>query len=275
MSNTVVSIGIDLGTTNTLVVVLNRGRMKNLRLGQNLELESVLYVDEDIVTGHIAKQKGIINPKNVIKSSKNFMGDFDKKWKIENYELSPTDVATEILKVVKENVKKKLKLKEEDIIEAVITVPETFNLNQKAETKKAGEKAGLKVKRIITESVAAAIAYGSELDTIEKIFVIDLGNETFDVTLLEINSKEDKYITLATGGDRKLGGDNFENLILIKLIGYIKENLGINWSILEESQNYFELKNQVSYIMERLAEEETSEPIVVDFFIYNREFPKI
>lgn len=280
MANGTTSIGIDLGTTNTLVSVFEKGKIKCLKFGNSEMLQSVIYIDEEsdeITVGQKAKNKGMSNPKNVIKSSKTYMGDFNKKWKIGKYELSPTDVATEILKAVKENVQKKLKLEEDEIIEAVITVPETFNSNQKDETKKAGERAGLKIKRILTEPVAAAIAYGRELENKEKIFVVDLGGGTFDVTLLEADSKEEKYTTLVTDGDRKLGGDNFEEAILIKLIEYAKEDIGVDLTSLENSglpkNDYYALVSKLQIEAENikigLSDEERYEVRLVNFCYYS------
>ncbi|MGL5356227.1 MAG: Hsp70 family protein [Cetobacterium sp.] len=231
-----IKIGIDLGTTNTLVATEQKGKIKCFKFSGSDSLKSVLfYSDEVLEIGSRAAKKGLINPKNRIKSSKTFMGDFSKKWEIENKIFTPTDVACEILKEVREKVVQKLKLDSTKEIEAVITVPAYFTSNQIDETKKAAERANLKVIRIITEPVAAAIAYGIETGKDEKLFIVDLGGGTFDVTILEANVSNNIYETIAIDGDKKLGGDDFDEVILKLFIKKIKEDTGLDLSTFKNS----------------------------------------
>ena len=165
--------GIDLGTTNTLACFLNsKGKLELIRFGGKKMLPSVLYVGEDgkMLIGAAARKNGVIDPLNVIRSSKTYMADFKKTWTVGGRTFTPTDVATEILKEVKQGIIKKLKCAPEAKINAVITVPAYFTSNQKDETRKAGKAAGLEVIQIITEPMAAAVAAGHELGLDEKLF---------------------------------------------------------------------------------------------------------
>lgn len=224
-------VGIDLGTTNTLACYFKKGKPELIRFpGSGKMIPSVLYVDESgkVSVGQMAKKLGVMNPLNVIRSSKTYMADAKKKWKINGKEFTPTDVATEILKEVKAQILKKLP--PDTKVNAVITVPAYFTGNQKDETKKAGITAGLNVLQIITEPMAAAVAAVRELELDEKVFVVDLGGGTFDISVLEADQKTHVYRALDTDGDRKLGGDDFDTLIYDYLIGIIQEDLGLDLS---------------------------------------------
>lgn len=226
-------VGIDLGTTNTLACYLKKGKPDLIRFpGSGKMIPSVLYVDEAsrVSVGQMAKKDGIMNPLNVIRSSKTYMADPNKRWKIHGKEFTPTDVAAEILKEVKAQTLKKLKCPPETKVNAVITVPAYFTGNQKDETKKAGVTAGLNVLQIITEPMAAAVAAVRELELNEKVFVVDLGGGTFDISVLEANQKTHIYRALDTDGDRKLGGDDFDTLIYNYFIGIIQDDLGLDLS---------------------------------------------
>ena len=161
-----VTIGIDLGTTNTLACYMKKGKPTLIKFDGEKMLPSVLYVETDgsLTIGHEARVKGEGDPDNMIRSSKTFMGDAEKKWNYRGKSLTPTDVATEILRQVKATTLKKLKKEADTIVKAVITVPAYFSGKQKTETKKAGEAAGLEVLRIITEPMAAAVAAGRTKD---------------------------------------------------------------------------------------------------------------
>ncbi|MGL5963242.1 MAG: Hsp70 family protein [Fusobacteriaceae bacterium] len=231
----IIKVGIDLGTTNTLVATEDkRGKIKEFKFEGSDSLKSVLFYEDGVIKiGKEASEKGIVKPQNRIKSSKTYMGDHNKKWIIEGREFTPTDVATEILKVVRAKIASKMKLDPEDQIEAVITVPEDFTANQIDETRKAGENANLKVIKILTEPVAAAIAYGVEMKVSEKIFVLDLGGGTFDVTVLDTDINKGRYKTISTAGDKRLGGDNFDRVVEDILIERIKKETEIDFSSLE------------------------------------------
>ena len=226
-------VGIDLGTTNTLACYLKRGRPDLIRFpGSGKMIPSVLYVDEsgDISVGQMAKKSGVMNPLNVIRSSKTYMGDPTKVWQIDGREFTPTDVAAEILKEVKAQILKKFKCPPETKVNAVITVPAYFAGNQKDETKKAGKLAGLNVLQIITEPMAAAVAAVRELELDDKVFVVDLGGGTFDISVLKADHRSHTYRALDISGDRKLGGDDFDTLLYEYLIGIIQDDLGLDLS---------------------------------------------
>jgi molecular chaperone DnaK len=199
-------VGIDLGTTNS-VVSYKDGVFKFVsdEAGHNLIPSVVCFADGGYV-GRDAVEKEEEYPDNTIRSSKRFIG--------QNIELidgvNPTLVAEYILKYLGEITEKNTGQKIEGI---VITVPAYFNQNQRIETKKAAESAGLNVLRIINEPTAAALAYGEDAKLNELVLVYDLGGGTFDVTLLQL-SEDSVYQVLSTSGDTQLGGDDFDNLII-------------------------------------------------------------
>ncbi|MBI5982749.1 Hsp70 family protein [Clostridium perfringens] len=221
-------VGIDLGTTNIVCCTLNDSRkFETIKLSRHESLSSVLlYKDETIILGDKAKKKSILNSNNYIKSSKTKMGDDEAIWTIENRKFTPVDVATELLKEV--NDKCRSFFKTEDKIEAVITVPAYFTSKQKEYTRIAGINAGFDVKYILSEPVAAALAYGFEEEENQKLFIIDLGGGTFDVAILE--KKAEVYETLAVEGDANLGGDDFDNIILKLLYKEIRKQFGLDLS---------------------------------------------
>ena len=182
-----VTIGIDLGTTNTLACYMKKGKPTLIRFDGESMLASLLYVDKDghYIIGAKAGVAGVSDPDHLIRSSKTFMGDADKKWEYRGKTLTPTDVAAEILSTVKAAVLKRLKKESDTVVKAVITVPAYFSGKQKSETRKAGERAGLEVLRIISEPMAAAVAAGRSKDLNGKILVVDLGGGTFDLCILE------------------------------------------------------------------------------------------
>lgn len=225
-------IGIDLGTTNSVVAYFENEHIEYLKFRNKESLSSVmLYKDGKIIVGEVAKKKAISNPANFIKSSKTFIGDNEKVWQIEDRKFTPTDVATEILKEIKKNLNKKFPDVSEFI--AVITVPAYFTSTQIDETKKAGEQADFIVKQIITEPVAAAVAYGFEDELNQKLFIVDIGGGTFDTSILKVSNKH--FETLAIDGNRKLGGDDFDNYILEYLLKHIRREKGINLASFEKS----------------------------------------
>jgi len=159
------------------------------------------------------------------------MADSTKSWSIEGEAFTPTDVATEILKEIKKNIKKYDSNISE--VKAVITVPAYFTSTQIDETKKAGEAAGFTIERIITEPVAAAIAYGIDDQVDQTLFIVDIGGGTFDTSILEV--KGSNFNTLAVDGDSKLGGDDFDHHILESLLKFIRKDQGVNLSSYEKS----------------------------------------
>ena len=226
-----IRIGIDLGTTNTLACYMKGSKPDIIKFPGGRMLPSILYLEEEgeILIGEKARKKSIFDPLNSIRSSKTEMGNFEKFWTLRGKKFSPTDVATEILKEVKKGVIKKTKAEADAEIEAVITVPAYFTSNQIDETKKAGEQAGLTVLGIVTEPRAAAIANIKELGIEEqKIFIVDLGGGTFDISILEASKMQ--YNTLAIDGDRRLGGDDFDERLFNYIKHFIEDDLGIDLS---------------------------------------------
>ena len=225
-------IGIDLGTTNSVVAYLENGSIEYLRFRNQESISSVmLYKDGKITIGDMAKKKAVSNPRNFIKSSKTFMGDSNKKWHIEDKFFTPTDVATEVLKEIKKTLDKKFSDVSEFIV--VITVPAYFTSTQIDETKKAGESAGFTIKQIITEPVSAAVAYGFEDELNQKLFIVDIGGGTFDTAILKVSNKS--FETLAIAGDNKLGGDDFDSYVLEYLLKHIRKEYGVNLASSEKA----------------------------------------
>ncbi|MGA1871394.1 MAG: Hsp70 family protein [bacterium] len=227
-------VGIDLGTTNSACAAIVNGKFDFIKFkgGKQLLPSAILWQDGQLTVGERAKKKSVIYPDNFIKSSKIYMGDFDKTWEIEGRTFTPTDVAAEILTAIREEAEKKYD--PDGKITAVITVPAYFSSNQIGETKKAAEMAGFDVKQIITEPVAAAIAYGFDDDVDQKLFVVDIGGGTFDVSILEV--KGNKFETLAIDGDKRLGGDDFDQVLMDMCVSYIKESTGVDLSSPEECE---------------------------------------
>ena len=274
-----VFVGIDLGTTNTLACYLKKGKPTLINFGGGKMLPSVLYIGDDgnQLIGSNAKKQGVLDPLNVIRSSKTYMADFKKTWTLGGKTFTPTDVATEILKEVKRCVVKKLKCTAETTISAVITVPAYFTGNQKDETRKAGLAAGLNVIQIITEPMAAAVAAGHELGLDEKLFVVDLGGGTFDLSVLKADQTQKSYEAIDVDGDKKLGGDDFDKLISDYFISIIGEDLGRDLSTQETSGleygEYYSMTGRVSEAAENikiaLSEETTAREQLLNLFNYN------
>lgn len=231
------TVGIDLGTTNTVCCVFDN-ELHSIKFGREHMLPSILaYRNGKISIGRSAKNALTGYSSNVITSSKRFMGE-DKVWHIDDMDFTPTSVAAEILKEVRYAAEQYFKNKSErdgktfsndEKIEIVITVPARFDLKQVEETKKAAQIAGFEVKRVLTEPVAAAIAYGLDNNVYKNIFVIDIGGGTFDLCLMDFQTSE-KVKTIHIDGDNKLGGDDFDDVIVEMCYAYLRKNYGINLS---------------------------------------------
>ncbi|TWX55789.1 Hsp70 family protein [Colwellia hornerae] len=264
-------VGIDLGTTNTVVSFLKNGSLEQLKFRNKESLPStMLFVDQKATIGEIAKRKSALYPNNYIKSSKTFMGDATQTWNIEGKTFTPTDVATFILTEIKNNINKYDSAI--DVVEAVITVPAYFTSTQIDETKKAGEAAGFIIKRIITEPVAAAIAYGIDDKVDQTLFIVDIGGGTFDTSILQV--KGSNFNTLAVDGDSKLGGDDFDNHIVEALLKYIRKDQGVNLSTHAKSdldedkyrKAYQALVNKAEEIKIELSEFESTNVDIANLF---------
>lgn len=247
-------VGIDLGTTNTVCCTF-RDTFEFIKIKSSYILPSVvMYKNGEIKVGDSAKQRAIRNPENVITSSKTYMGDFSKQWEIDGRVFTPTDVATEILKEVKRYAEKYFQT--DEVIDAVITVPAYFTSSQYDETKKAAEMAGFRVLRLVAEPIAAAIAYGLD-EKVNSIFVVDIGGGTFDVSLLKETKNPDgsvDYETIACDGDGKLGGDDFDQVIVNLCYSKIRREYGIDLSNLSSSGLNSEEFSQARQMIRKKAE---------------------
>lgn len=239
-------IGIDLGTTNSCVAVMEGGESKVLvnEEGARTTPSVVAYAkDGEKLVGQIAKRQAVTNPENTIYSAKRFIGrryeevqdetklvpytvvkkGNDSNFKIRGEEVSPEQISALVLAKLKKVAEDYLG---QSVTEAVITVPAYFNDAQRQATKDAGRIAGLDVKRIINEPTAAALAYGFDKKKEQKIAVYDLGGGTFDISILEVG---DNVVEVkSTNGDTHLGGDNFDTTVLQWLIEEFKKDQGID-----------------------------------------------
>jgi molecular chaperone DnaK (HSP70) len=218
------AIGIDLGTTNSVAAVFRRGKKESLAIDNGrYRLPSVVSFRKGEVplVGQTAKARLLVDPENTVSSAKRFMGDVQKNYRVHGGTHTPVDIAEMVLKKIVEGARACLG---EEIQEAVITVPAYFTEDQRANTKRAGERAGLRVLRLLPEPSAAAISYGVDRHRNQTIMVYDLGGGTFDVSVLRVEGNDFKVI--AVGGDAELGGDDFDNVIVAWIIQEFKRRTG-------------------------------------------------
>ena len=242
-------IGIDLGTTNSVVAVMEGGDPKVIvnEEGDRLTPSVVAWDDQDqVLVGQIAKRQAVTNPEATVFSAKRFMGhrydevkneltripyqvvrrdNGDVGFKVRGKELTPPEVSSHVLRKLKKAAEDYLG---EPVTEAVITVPAYFNDAQRQATKDAGKIAGLDVKRIVNEPTAAALAYGLDKEKDHIIAVYDFGGGTFDVSILEVGDKVVDVIS--TNGDTHLGGDDVDHKVMDYLIAEFKKDSGIDAS---------------------------------------------
>ena len=219
-------IGIDLGTTNSCVAVLEGGKASVITNaeGERTTPSVVSYKNGEIKVGTVAKNEAITS-NDVVRSNKRYIGT-DHKFHVNGKDVTSVEVSAQILMKLKKDAEAYLNDK---VTKAVITVPAYFNDAQRQATKDAGKVAGLEVERIINEPTAAAIAYGiDKQDKNQKILVYDLGGGTFDVSVLEIG--DGVYEVLATAGNNKLGGDDFDQRVIDYLVEEFKKQNGIDLS---------------------------------------------
>ena len=220
------AVGIDLGTTNSVVAVLEGGEpavVANAE-GNRTTPSIVAFKGEEVLVGELAKRQAITNPDNTIRSIKREIGTSWKQ-KFEGSEYTPQEISARILQKLKRDAEAYLG---EEVTEAVITVPAYFNDAERQATKEAGKIAGLNVLRIINEPTAASLAYGLENSEDQKILVYDLGGGTFDVSVLEIS--EGVFEVKSTAGDSKLGGDDWDQKVMDWLVEKFKSSTGIDIS---------------------------------------------
>ena len=241
-------VGIDLGTTNSVVAVVEGGQPKIIHSAEGENIIPSVVDPVKRVAGRVAKRQQIVNPKTTIFSVKRLMGkrfkdasvQEDMKWLsyeikegkngtavvgVEGKEYTPQEISAQILQKIKSDAESYLG---EKVTEAVITAPAYFDDSQRQATKQAGEIAGLDVKRIINEPTAAALAYGLEKEKAHTIAVYDLGGGTFDVTILELG--EGVFEVKATAGDTHLGGDDFDRKVIDFLVSEFKKEQGVDLS---------------------------------------------
>ena len=220
-------IGIDLGTTNSCVAVMEGGEAVVIPNAEgNRTTPSVVAFSKtgERMVGQVAKRQAITNPERTISSIKREMGS-DHRVTIDGKSYTPQEISAMILQKLKSDAEAYLGT---TVTEAVITVPAYFTDSQRQATKDAGKIAGLDVKRIINEPTAAALAYGVDKEQAQKIMVYDLGGGTFDVSILEI---DDGVIeVLATAGNNRLGGDDFDQCVMKYLVSEFKKSDGIDLS---------------------------------------------
>jgi molecular chaperone DnaK len=221
------TIGIDLGTTNSVVAVMEGGKPTVIANAEGSRTTPSIVgfskTGEKLV-GQLAKRQAILNPDKTIASIKRHMGENYKK-NIDGKDYTPQEISAMILRKLADDASNYLG---EKVTSAVITVPAYFNDAQRQATKDAGKIAGLDVLRIVNEPTAAALAYGLEKENSEKVLVFDLGGGTFDVSILEIG--DGVHEVLATNGDTHLGGDDFDQKIMDWLVSEFKAQEGIDLS---------------------------------------------
>ena len=220
-------IGIDLGTTNSCVAVMEGGKPEVIANTEGVRTTPSIVAftkTGERLVGEPAKRQAVTNAEKTISSIKRHMGT-DYKVTIDDKKYTPQEISAMILQKLKADAESYLG---EKVTEAVITVPAYFNDAQRQATKDAGKIAGLDVKRIINEPTAAALAYGLDNESEQKIMVYDLGGGTFDVSIIEIG--DGVIEVLATNGDTHLGGDDFDNVIINYLVDEFKKTEGVDLS---------------------------------------------
>ena len=241
-------IGIDLGTTNSCVAIMEGGSASIITNAEGARTTpSVVNIKDngEIIVGEIAKRQAITNPTSTVLSIKTQMGS-DYKVHINGKDYTPQEISAMILKKLKKDAEAYLG---EEVKEAVITVPAYFTDAQRQATKDAGAIAGLEVKRIINEPTAAALAYGLDKNKDEKVLVFDLGGGTFDVSILEI--ADGVIEVLATAGNNHLGGDDFDARIIDWLVSEFKKEQGID--LLNDKMAYQRLKDAAEKAKKELS----------------------
>src|SRR5437867_3033982 len=222
------AVGIDLGTTNSVVSVLEAGEpvvSPNAEGSRTTPSVVGFSRNGEILVGEVAKRQAITNPDRTVRSVKREMGRKDWHVEIDGKRWTPQEISAQILMKLKRDAEAYLGDK---ITQAIVTVPAYFNDAQRQATKEAGQIAGLEVLRIINEPTASSLAYGLDKSSDETILVFDLGGGTFDVSLLEIG--DGVFEVKATSGDTHLGGDDWDQRIIDHMIKDVKNNHGVDLS---------------------------------------------
>jgi molecular chaperone DnaK len=276
------TIGIDLGTTNSCVAVLEGGEpavLENAEGGRTTPSVVAFTDSSDRLVGTAAKRQAVMNPENTIFSIKRFMGrkeaevkeeetivpykvvagpNGDVRVEVRGKQYSPPEISAMILQKLKADAEAKLG---ESVDSAVITVPAYFNDDQRQATKDAGKIAGLEVKRIINEPTAASLAYGLDKEADQTILVFDLGGGTFDVSVLEIG--DGVFEVKATAGDNHLGGDNWDKAIVEWMVAEYKRDQGIDLSADKNSlQRLYEAAEKAKIELSTTQETQINLPFI-------------
>src|SRR5688572_10358247 len=224
------AVGIDLGTTNSCVSVLEGGEpsvIANAEGARTTPSVVAFAKNGEVLVGEVAKRQAVTNVERTARSVKRYMGDahwrFPGQGSVDGTRYTAQELSARVLQKLRRDAESYLG---EDVTDAVITVPAYFDDTQRQATKEAGEIAGLKVLRIINEPTAAALAYGLDKENDQTVLVFDLGGGTFDVSLLEIG--EGVVEVKATNGDTHLGGDDWDQRIVDHLAGQFKNNYGVD-----------------------------------------------
>ena len=234
MAKTNKIIGIDLGTTNSCVSVMEGGEVKVISNaeGGRTTPSVVSFKGDDISVGDVAKRQAITNP-NTVSSIKRHMGDMNYRVDINGKKYTPQEISAMVLQNLKKTAEDYLGA---TVTQAVITVPAYFNDAQRQATKDAGKIAGLEVKRIINEPTAAALAYGiDKTDKEQTILVFDLGGGTFDVSILHL--ADGTFEVVSTAGDNQLGGDDFDEVIMNYLVDEFKKKTVLTYQKIRWQHN--------------------------------------
>src|SRR5712672_2935013 len=222
------AVGIDLGTTNSVVAVLEGGEptvIANAEGSRTTPSVVAFAKNGEVLVGEVAKRQAVTNADRTIRSVKRHMGEASWKESIDGKDFTPQQISAFILQKLKRDAESYLG---ETVTDAVITVPAYFSDAQRQATKEAGQIAGMNVLRIINEPTAAALAYGLDKEADQTILVFDLGGGTFDVSLLEIG--DGVFEVKATSGDTHLGGDDWDQRIVDWLVSEFKKSQGIDLS---------------------------------------------
>src|SRR5919199_3017843 len=223
------AVGIDLGTTNSVVAVMEGGEPTVIPNAEGARTTpSVVAFSKagEVLVGEVAKRQAVTNPERTIRSVKRHMGESSWRFRADGKEFTPQQISAFILQKLKRDAEAYLG---DQVTQAVITVPAYFDDAQRQATKEAGEIAGLEVLRIINEPTAAALAYGLEKGAAdERILVFDLGGGTFDVTVLEIG--DGVFEVKSTHGDTQLGGDDWDQRVIDWMVREFKNAHGVDLS---------------------------------------------
>jgi molecular chaperone DnaK (HSP70) len=258
------SVGIDLGTTNSVVAVFRKGRKETVPVDGKPTVPSVVSFrkNQPPLVGHAAKARLLVEPQSTVASAKRFMGDRNKTYYVDGSSYSPVDIAALVLRRLVKGAATHL---QHDVFDAVLTVPAYFTDDQKADTRRAGEQAGLNVLRLLTEPSAAAISYGLDKGRDQTIMVYDLGGGTFDISILRVQANTFKVV--AVGGNSRLGGDDFDELVVAWAAKEFQRRSGID--VLKEGSRELlvarqRLKEKAEEAKKELSQSDSAEIVIPD-----------